>query len=179
MTPCDAAATVMTVSGGPVVTTFNGGTFSAGISGVVPDGWYYLDPTTVTLFYGISGEYVRFTTPATFQSVQLRNRAGSGQADAWTLTFRDAGGSVLDAQALTLGSTYQTYDFNIPNVSSVTFTFASGGVDQYNIGQNSAWFDMTNATFTTEVSLPEPATAMVLLAGASGMACVRRRRRPA
>jgi len=175
---CQSAnATVMTFPLGGTVTTFNGGALSSNISGIVPDGWFETSPTSVTLFYGISGEYIRFDNPVTFQSALLRNITGAPPADAWTLTFQDAGGTVLDTSVLTLGSVYQTYTFDVPNVSKVTFTFASGGTDQYGQGFISAWFDMSQATFTTtSVDAPEPASLAVLLIGALGVAGARRRR---
>lgn len=172
-----AAADVVTFPTGGVVTSFNAGTLSSHISGIVGDGWYAYDATSVTLYYGISGEYLLFNSPVTFQSAALRNFVGTPPADAWTLTFRDLGDAVLETDTVTLTNSYQTYNFNVPNVSKITFSFASGGADQYSINQNSAWFDMANATYSPDATpAPEPASLTLLLAGTVALARVRRRR---
>lgn len=169
-----AKASVVTFGGTPAL-TFADGTFSSGLSGDYPDGFYGFLTQAVD-GYGQNGEAIYFTNPAEFNSVDVASCTGCGfPADNLTVSLYDAASNLLASQTATgLTSAFDTLVFNTNGVSSVVFTF-SDGADIYRDGRIDAWYYVNNVTYGAGVAaVPAPGALLLLGFGLIALVCVRR-----
>jgi hypothetical protein len=171
-----ARADVVIFSGDPA-TSFSYGTFSHGLSGDFPDGFWQLPgvstSTSAINGYGQNYEEIFFNGPVTFQSLTLSSFAVPDNPTSITVSALDTLTHTLQAQTL---YPFGTVTFNQPNTSAIEFVFTGGTDAYYNDGRIAAWYTVSNVTYTV-AAVPEPATWTMMILGFLGLGFMAYRRK--
>ena len=175
------------LSAGTVV--FNGspslswpdGTFSANLSGIVPDGFYeHNSDTTAYNGYGQNGEFILFNSPVELNSLNLIGGQSGGccQEDPTTITVSlyNSSAVLLSSQTDSTPAVLEALSFNTPGVSKVVFDF-TGGSDAYGDGRIVAWYLVSDVTYGAASTTPEPSSSVLIFTPLLllGLGAVRRK----
>jgi hypothetical protein len=162
-------------------TSFADGTFSTGLSGLYPDGFYSDGGSGAYNAYGQTGETILFNTPVTLQSLQLEQCAfcDNNAPYNFTVIAENASGAILQSISISPSFSEQTLTFDQTGVSQLVFDVYTNSPSPYGDGRaNVAWYDVSNITYSvTPLTTPLPAALPLFATGLGGLGLLGWRRK--